>query len=277
MKRLISTLLLLLVLIPSFSHAASKNYIYRHRANWVKLAKLSNKQQAGQQLQHPNLSITPNQMSEMLMSIKLTKGKMFSENVSEIEVFTKAEANKYAPLLIKALSIADPNQVVNMAIVHKRPHFILRSDFISIANVYVKEGKLHLYFTKIYAKLDGDYKQASRIDEAIRRAKSVRTSFKIGEGQVISPNGKEIILDLGHMFVRNETAEELQVNIPASKKTKKVSNKKIKKQRKEVYHTNSNETKSAASRLRTLDNLKKEKLISEKEYQLKKKEILAEL
>lgn len=252
--------------------AKSKTYLYRSRANWVKLVDLKKKQIGDTILLHPNTDISVESMENMLLSVTLNRSAMFSKEVKEIGVFSVEEAKKYASFIVQALRRASPNQIVNFAVVHKRPHFIIRADYMSIVNLYVTDDGVHLYFNKLFARLDGDYEQASKMDEAIRQAKSARVTLKAMLGQKLSySDDQEIVFDphfdyaQGSILPRAEPIKsahqlmERKPAPPAQEPSQDLSNGDVK------------------SRLGKLEDLKKSKLITEVEYQQKKKEILSAL
>ncbi|MBU0505633.1 MAG: hypothetical protein ABII18_10185 [bacterium] len=174
--------------------AENKSYVYRKRAEWVKLTELSSKQLAGQSLYHPYSEMTNDQMVSFLSSLKMNKAQVLKKGFKTAEIFSKEEANRFAPHVINALLQATPNQVVNVSIIHKRPYFVVRNDYISLVNVYVKEDGVHFYFSKLFAKLNGDYEQATNMYKAIRKAKSIRVSLAPAPNQIIGSNGKEIVV-----------------------------------------------------------------------------------
>lgn len=292
MKRIEKLLALtgfIILLLAGTTALAKTNYIYRSRANWVKLNKLSNKQLAGQTLSHPYTAITIDQMTSMLASLNLNKKKLFkgkeAEEFKTTEIFSTLEAKKYAPLLVQALNEATPNEIVNMAIVHKRPYFVLRNDYISIINVYAKEDGVHFNFSKMFARLNGDYQQASRVDESIRKAKSVRVSLDAGAGQILVGDGSEIVLSPSFDYGTNQalavvTTETSQpqantqttaATVPASTKNAKTT---VAVAPEPVSSTSASDVQS---RLQKLEELKKSKLISTAEYNQKRAEILSQL
>lgn len=278
MKRLMMILTLAAVFCSTLSFAGS-SYVYRSRANWVKVSKLSNKQLAGQTLNHPYEMLSTDQMTAMLQSLQLNRHKMFkNEEFKTSEIFSPIEAKKYAPLLVQALKEAGPNEIVNMAIVHKRPYFILRNDFISVINVFAKEDGVHFHFAKLFARLNGDYQQASQVDESIRKAKSVRISLDSSEGQSILGDGNEIVLNPNYDFATNQA---LAVVTPTTQTapvktavTKPVATKPAASVlTPEPVTTN----EDVQSRLSKLEELKKSKLITSAEYKQKRAEILSQL
>lgn len=258
--------------------AKKTTYIYRKRANWVKLIRLSNKELAGQQLRHPCHDITVTQMVAMLKSITMNKGSLFKKGLKTLEVFNDMEARKYAPLIVKALKQAAPNQVVNVAVVHKRPYFIIRNDHISIVDIFMMEDGLHMHFEKFYAKLSGDYKQASRIDRAIKDARSSRLTLAAQKGQILLPDANEVVLDPYFDFANQTVRPAAQTlaqdegddgSSPTDSRTAS------------PVLTPEASTNVAPigieARLQKLKKLREAKLITESEYQKKKKEILKEL
>ena len=174
--------------------ADSKTYVFRKRAEWVKLVKLSNKQMGGQVLLHPHTAVSVKTMTDILSGLKMNKAQGLKKGFKTNEVFSSEEAQKYAPFIVQALGQAGPNQVVNVSVVHKRPYFMVRHDYLSLINVYVKDDGIHFYFSKLFARLDGDYEQASRIYESIRKAKSLRVSLAPQSGQIISSDGNELVV-----------------------------------------------------------------------------------
>ncbi|MBF0104453.1 MAG: hypothetical protein HQM16_03895 [Deltaproteobacteria bacterium] len=294
-----TTLSLVIALLFCIIHpvaAKDKTYIYRNRADWVKLNKLSNKQLAGQTLMHPCTTITAQQMTDMLNSLELNKAKLLKkEKFDTSNIFTPVEARKYAPLIVKALEQAAPNQVVNMSIVHKRPMFVIRNDFVSVINIYITDEGVNFNFSKLFAKLKGDYKQASRIDESLNKAKSIRVSLTAKEGQVLVPDADAIILKPGYDFASNFAAipEEIDTTqvIPAKEKATKDQTKSVTTNKQET--TNAPQTaknteiltpesqttpaQDVKTRLSELEALKNQALITNAEYKQKRKEILKDL
>lgn len=264
-KKFLYMVLMTLLLVPAAGFAKkSKTYIYRSRINWVKLEKLSKKQLAGVELQHPAEFSVP-QMQAMLQSLEMNKGSLFGSELKTSEIFTDEEAAKYAPYIVEALAKAAPNQVVNMAIVHKKNKYLVRNAYLSVINVFVTDQGLHFYFGKIFARLDGDYENLAMMDETFRRAKSLRVSLNATEGQKLAfSDANEVILDLSYDFISNKKAEEAFVADEGKASDKKSSE-------------SSSQEPSVKQRLEQLEQLKKDGLISDKEYKTKRAEILKEL
>lgn len=280
-------------LVMDASAYAKENYIYRKRANWVKLDKLSSKQMAGETLKHPCLDISVDQMTAMLMSLKMNKGQVFKKGIKTSEIFSDVEAQKYAPLIVKALNEAAPNQVVNIAVVHRRPYFVMRNDYISVINIFVADDGVHFNFSKLFARLSSDYQQASKIDQSIRDAKGLRVDLATSPGQVLLADADEIVLDPHHDFgiatatmipsIATDGADEdtLKTEKNDTAQNAKLTGKKAKSNvtsANVVASTPENSSKPASedavSRLKKLEELKKSNLITAAEYQKKRQEIL---
>lgn len=266
-----------LTLFSNFGYAKS-DYIYRSRANWVKLEKLSKKQLAGQILAHPFKSITTDQLVSMLMSLKMSKAQLFSKEIKTQEVFSIGEARKFAPIILKAFRKADPNEVVNVSMVHKRPHFVIRNDYLSMMNFYVTDEGLHVHFMKLFAKLKGEYKQASKMYQEISKSKGIRVSLEAVPGQTLLAEVDEVIFDLNYDFVNNVTLPSEKVALDYDDTPEDESKpKKEKSKKKKSYKKKSSSSDSVQSRLSKLKNLYDEGLISKKDYDAKKGEILSDL
>ncbi len=273
MKKYFSLSLILTLMLGNATAFAKTEYIYRNRMNWVKLEDLSKKQLAGVVLQHPSTGLTQPQMAAMLMSLQINKGQLFKEELNTTQVFEDDEAQKLSGFLLTALSQAAPHQVVSVEVVHKKTKVILRNDYVSLFKVFVTDEGLHFYFSKLYAKLTGDYTQPANYDAAVQRAKSVRVSLSAGEGQKLAYSDEnEIILDPSYDFAAGtalppvEATAKAVAKAPATAKTAPPT------------PTAPAETPvTVDERLKKLDELKEQGLISPKEYKEKRKEILNDL
>lgn len=266
-------LLIVSIFFTADSFAKSNIYIYRHRADWVKLSKLSKKQLGDTQLLHP-FEISIPQMETMLLSLSLNKASAFKKEVKEKDIFNLEEARKYAPFLVEALHKASPNEVVNMSVIQKRAYFVMRSDYLTMVNVFATEEGVHFNFRKLFAKLDGDYEQASKLDRAIRDAKSLRVSLEAKEGQKIAfQDPMELILDPRYDFSGTGVALRYEEEpMPRAKEDAK--------KKKSPYHEESvavQNSQNTKDRLTQLEELKSSRLISDKEYERKRQEILNSL
>lgn len=268
MKKLaLNIVICLAVLAPAAAMAKSKKYLYRNRINWVKLNKLSKKQLAGVELQHPTTEITIPQMEAMMQSIEMNKASFIGGKYKVKNIFSIEETKKYAPFIVKALNKAAPNQVVNASVVQKRGKSIVRNNFLTIFNVYVMEDGVHFYFGKLFAKLEGDYMEVSNMDRSIRRAKSSRVSLNAGPGQKLAFNDEnEIVLETGFDFAKGKPQGDAMVKVATDSAPTE-----------EATATEGESDVSVEERLAKLKKLKKQGLISTSEYKAKKAEILNDL
>lgn len=269
-KILLAQLLIyLIVLVSPQALAKSKTYLYRNRADWVKLVGLKKKQLGNTVLLHPISELSTEALQNMLLSITLNRSALFSKDVKEVGVFTDEEAGKYASYIVQALKKAAPNQVVNASIVHKRPHFIIRADYLTIFNIYVTDQGVHFYFNKLFARLDGDYEQASQMDRALSHAKSARVTIKPMPGQRLAyHDGHELIMSPGFNFADNSI-------IPRKEPIKSAHQ--LMEQPSKSAHSDgvaTNTGRDTKSRMKELEDLKKSGLVSQEEYRTKKSAIL---
>ncbi len=283
-------LIFLGALVPSGVWGGS-DYIYRQRVNWVKLEKADSAKVSFGDIQHPSTSISTEQMEAMLLSIKISKKHLLKKEIDTVDVFNSWEARKFAPLLVEGLAKAAPEEVVNFAIVHKRPLFILRNDRLTVGNVFVASDGLHFQFTKLFAKLDGDYEASANRDKALRRAKTMRVNLEAHEGQMLSyTSATEIILNPTYDFIKNVQVEQAQREAEEAEAMKAKSERKKSKEEKTTAYSNadtamtpvvktsdSSQSGDLSDRLRRLEELKQQKLISDQEYQDLRKKILSEL
>lgn len=299
-----------LLILQSTLVLADAEYVYRQRINWVKIDKASPKNVPLGSLRHPYTALTVEQMEGMLLSIKISKRFLLKKEVDSADVFNSYEARKYAPFIVEALAKASPDQTVNFSIIHKRPFFILRNDRLTMGNAWVADDGIHFQFAKLFAKMTGDYEASAQMDRAVRNAKSLRVTLEAGEGQQLSyASATEIILDPAYDFAAQayrELEEDRLAEEEAMKGKKAKKEKKAKKKDEEepasqtpstatvssgspstsgskpsAVTTSSSSSSSSsgdvASRLRRLEQLKKEKLITNQEYRQKREEILSEI
>lgn len=261
---------------------AKSKYIFRQRLNWVKIIKADPKDVPLGTLSHPYRSVTVDEMEAMLLSIKVSKRYVLKKEIKTADVFNSWEARKFAPHLVEALRKVDADQVVHFSVIHKRPIFILRADYLTMGNLWVSTDGVHFQFTKLFAKMVGDYQASANMDKAVRKAKTRRLSLEAGDGQKLSyESTTEIIMDPNYDFI-NQVAREQEEQRLADEEFLLGKKKGKKKTRKSKQARLSGTSEVATSgditaRLKRLENLKKEKLITQKEYQELRKKILSDI
>lgn len=289
MRKILAFFLAVTIVLPHVGWAKN-SFVYRQRANWVRLVKLSNKQLAGQVLQHPTESITADEMENMLLSLQMNKKSTFKKNIDTLEVFSSFEARRFAGPIVQALAQASPNEVVNVSVIHKRPTFILRNDYVSNINVFVNEEGVHFFFNKLFARLEGDYNAMSNMDEMLKKAKTMRVTLDAKAGQKLSFNNPmHVILEQQHDFAGDVVVEKQKdeaINkemlkpkkdrkpIASSDDTSEFNDTPVATSSAPKSVSSSGSSSDTASRLRKLEQLHNEKLITDAEYQKKRSEIL---
>lgn len=261
-------------LLPTMAEAKSE-YLYRNRANWVKIAKAKGDIPLGA-LNHPYPSVTPSQMEAMLLSIKIAKKHLLKKEFTTVDVFNSWEARKLATHITEGLARLDPDHVINFSIVHKRPIFIMKKDHITMGNIWVDGEGLHFQFEKLFAKLEGDYEASANMQKALRSAKTRRLLLEAGSGQKLSYNSTmEIILEPSFAFSPMGMQEGLAQGGEAS--TPPTAMEGIKDELAPVPQSSAQDDGSMADRLKNLDTLKQQGLINKKEYDSLRQKILSEI
>ncbi len=260
---------LIVSLMPTACLAKKTTYITtNHRLNYVKVQEVKRDVAETRKMDHPR-TISELQMRGILKSIKLNRRHLIEEKVKhDLSVFNEPAINFLAPAMVKAFKQAKPNEEVTFSFLVKDPIFVLRNDRINIADCWIHNNELHMKFHKLYAKVTGDIDKRGYSRRAVSRARGLRLAFEIGPGQKMGINDpKELVVDLNYDFTKAkpkllaETTDEFNESKAESRSSagEKLVNDNIKK------------------RLERLEDLKKEKLITQKEYDQKRKEILEEL
>jgi len=272
MKKLLLLLITFTLILPTIGWARSE-YIFRQGVKWVKIKDADSKETPLNTIRQPFNQINTDQMEAMLLSIKISKKFVLKKEINTQDVFNAIEARQFAPYFVEALGKAGPDQVINFAVIHKRPAFILQNDRITLGNMWMAEDGLHLRFDKLFAKIEGDYQASAHTDKAIKKAKTLNVTLEANEGQKLSyASPMEVILDNHFGFIGSVATER------AEEEAQEEENLKPQKYRKDTPSTYSTPVKSSPSeRLKKLDELKKQNLITDKEYQDLRKKILSEI
>lgn len=262
-KRLI-VVLVLLGLMSSCGFQNRKGYYYdNQRFNFVRVEKL--KDAKDKNINHP-YQFTEPQISTILKMIEIRKGTAFSSNEKEKSVFDSYSIGKLTPAIVKAFSEINSDEKVGLGFMVKAPYIVIQNDRLTIGSMWVEDGKLHINFEMLYARMSGDTNK--RGYNAMRRqaqmAVGLRTTLDPQPGQAFGDSTKELVVDLG--IASELTAERLkkEADLAAKGVETDVKIKVIK-------------DTSAKERLRELKTLRKERMITKEEFELKKKEILNQL
>lgn len=268
---LVSFSLVVLFSVSTPLEAKSDKYIFRSRVNWVKINKARAKDVPLNSLVHPYKDINVDTMEAILLSLKISKKSAFKGDIQTQEIFDSWEARRFAPHIVEGLSQINKDQVIHVSVLHKRPKFLLKNDYLTMMSVWVATDGIHFQFQKIFARLKGDYLSISNNNREIREAQGLRTSLEAGEGLLLAydrPN--EIVADPKFAWIDSVQAtmqaraiEEEQYLAGKGKKSETIVVAPVQE--------------SPTIRLRRLEKLRKDGLVSEEEYQKIRKKILEDL
>lgn len=260
LKKFLFTCLILTIAISSCGFKNRKGYLYdNHRFNYIRLEKIGD---IKGEINHP-YTFTQPQISTILRMIEIKKGIVFTDREQEKTVFDEYSISLLTPYIVKAFETATPKQKVAFSFLIKDPKFVIKNDRLNTGSMWVEDGNLHIDFDLIYVKVSGDTDK--RGYEAMRRtvqsARGLRVTLELGPGQEYGESTSELVVDLG-------VAE-------------KITDEKIKQEKAlaemgidQNVKVEVTKEKSVKSRMKELEALKKQKLITDEEYNLKRKEIL---
>ena len=257
-------LVAVLILLGAGPLAAKDRYVYRQNINFVKLDTMPKDTIDDVAANHP-YDFTVAQMRAMLLSLRIAKKHVIKKDVDQQEIFLPDEAERFAPYLVDAFKQVTPKQWVVMSMVQKRPFFILRNDRLTLAYLWVEGDKLHINFKKTYAKLSGDYEAKVTGERLLKEARGIDVSLEPGPGQRLSDRSDdEMLLDVHHDFSTTAViaAPASETIVPAARVPPPPV---------------SPDGNRVEDRLRELERLKQEGLVSGKEYDDLRRSILSDI
>lgn len=276
MKKIVFVILIA-SLLPAAAYAKKTTYIVtNHRFNYVKLVEVKPRVAEARQMTHPK-EMDEGQMRSILQSIKLSHRHLVGKDVDTNDAFDESSINYLASAFVKAFREAGPTDEVAFSFLMKNPYFIIRNDRLNLGTAWIHENELHIKFSKLYAKVVGDTDARGHEAKAVANARGLRIDLEMQPGQQMGvEDPEELQVDLTHNFgadVSTAAAEEPQ------KEKKKKGKKEVAKVEEEQATTAAPAASSGTveERLQRLDQLKKDKLITDREYKEKKKEILKDL
>lgn len=228
------------------------------RMDFVKLETMRKKEMAARAPQHPAV-ITIDQMKQYLSAILVSEKDLLKKTPEIVKVFNDKSVDFLSPILVKAFSKAKPDQMVVFSWLTKDPLVVLRNDRIVIGECWVTNNQLHIQFNKLLARLIGDTDKRGNFDTVIGRSKGLR--IKLLASAAVSPigkNGLEAVIPLDGDFSTVGDVDSVAGG-GDGKDSKKSASRGIK------------------DRLTDLDQLRKDKMITEAEYQNKRKALLESL
>ncbi|MCC6272845.1 MAG: SHOCT domain-containing protein [Deltaproteobacteria bacterium] len=299
MKQLLQIFSLVLLSVPALAVRGATVYQQPNNpANFVKLEKFKPKGPEVQ-LNHPH-AFTDEQIRAILRSLKYSKKLILLKESKNRDIFELEYIDKFAPYLMDAFAKATPEQAVVWSVVQKRPYFIIRNDKLTIVRMWIVGNELHMDFLKVEAKLQGDYQAKTTGQRLIDEAKGVGVRIEPQQGQKFALDSTDtLILDLNANWPQIADAldvedERLREEAELAKKGKKMA--KSPEGSSATGATTLSTTSSATAapaparpapsakdqsdaqaRLTELKALKDKGLITEKDYDKKKEEILKDL
>ncbi|OGQ04427.1 MAG: hypothetical protein A2W61_07020 [Deltaproteobacteria bacterium RIFCSPLOWO2_01_44_7] len=262
--------LLALTLSPVLAEAAKTTYVYTDRRfHFVKRVEMDKEELKERQVNHP-YTFTDLQLRDMLAGVKFSRQLVFKKEVQEDAVFNQANLDFLVPHLVQAFKESQPNEEIVFAFITHRSKFVVRDDQLTIVRSWVEGNQLHMEFRKLMAKVDvTNYDKLGDVNQAMNRAQGLRVALELTPGQQYGRSTDEVLL----------TIPSASAVASALEKPKEEKAKEEKKTAKVEKRTTVSEpvSGSAADRLKQLDQLKKQGLISKEEYQQKRQEILNQL
>ncbi len=308
MKRLLTVLTLVAVLLPVAAQARKVTYIAdNHRFNFVRLQEVKPKVLVQRNMTHPE-QLDEQGVRAALASVMLSRAYIIKKETDSQQVFDQNAIDFLAPNLVRAFAQAKPNEEVQFGYLMKQPIFILRNDRLNLGSAWLSGSELHIKFDKLYAKVTGDTDKRGNEDKAVAKAIGLRVRLEMGPGQKMGiEDPEEVVLDINYNYALDNLNKEKKTTpilktmsgdtapIPAdiaskssdptstvaTEETKSKKGKKVKADQKAVATTETPTAvpavKSTQERLQQLDDLKKQGLINKKEYDQKRQEILKDL
>ncbi|HEX5034980.1 MAG TPA: SHOCT domain-containing protein [bacterium] len=288
------------ILMFALSSPALAETIYKqpnNQANFVKIEKF--KSPDGETLSQP-YNFDETQLRAILSSLKYGKKLILLKESKNRDLYEVEYIDKFVPYLMQAFAKVKPDQAVVWSVVQKRPYFIIRNDKLTIVRMWVVGSELHMDFIKTEAKLQGDYQAKTTGQKLIDDAKSIGVTIEPQQGQKFGLNSTdELIIDLkvdwptiaANLAAEDERLRQEAEAEKAAKKGHRTANATPAAAAPTSLTTTTTsgsapaakpaispvDQKNAQTRLTELKSLKDKGLISEKDYEQKKAEILKDL
>ncbi len=249
--------------------AAKGEFIYKssNKLDFIKVDEAKKAEKEGG-LKHP-YTFGDEQIRAILRSLHFNKKILLLKDVENRQLFDEQNVEFLAPYLKEAFQKAGAEQAVVVSYFTRDSKFLIQNDRLSIFRAYIKEDGLHLRFTKLYAKLLGDRVTQGAL-RAAGEAHGMRVSLELQPGQNrISVKPEELVFDLNYYGPEGRPVGEKKSKKDA--KAEKAVEKTVKAKESE------DNAKSIRVRLKELEQLKKDELITDKEYQKKRQDLIKQL
>lgn len=276
MSRLLFAGVILTFLFSSPAFADDVIYKSANKLDFVKIGKAKKEEKAGG-LKHP-YTFEAGQIRDILRSIRFNKKNLIMKDQENRALFDEQNVEFLAPYLIEAFKKTGPDQAVVVSyFTRDSKALIIQDDRLTVFRAFVKDDGLHLRFNKLYAKLQGD-RVTMGADRMAQEARGLRVGLEVQPGQNrISWKPEELVFDLSH-FTSQGVVSTSDKAVSSKDKKESKKNKKVKEEESQPKQALEDEgKKSVRQRLKELDQLKADELITEKEYQKKRQELIKEL
>jgi len=147
MKRLLVALLLLsltVALAAGCNYKVKKIQLEQSRTEhiWLQYAEDRNEQTIPQHFDHP-ANLTVDQVKQLLSEVYVQEHSFFAWH-DQGRLFIEAEREKLAPKLVDALQKANSDQWVHFAVTGMRKHLLLETKRLTDGICYVQNGRFHI-------------------------------------------------------------------------------------------------------------------------------------
>jgi hypothetical protein len=263
-RKLFSVALIAVFLSPSVF--AMDDYLYRspNKIDFIKLDKAKKDEKEGG-LKHP-YSFTQAQIRSILSSVRFNKKVLMMKDVEDRRLYSDDNIDFLSSYLVEAFNKVNNEQVITVSYFTNKSKFLVPNDRLTIFRTYVKEDGLHIKFLKVYAKMIGDRTTAGS-ERITNDAQGIRVSLELQPGQNrISWKPEELVFDLNY-FTASGVPKQPETLAAAPKPEKRAA----------TVPASEDPAKSIGDRLKALERLHKDELITDKEYQQKRADLLRQL
>ena len=273
----LSMIALALFVIQGEALAAKTTYIATNkRFNYVKLKEVKSSVAEGRMMTQP-VQVDEKWLAAALKSLKLSRHYLIKKEVDSQQIFSDSAIDFLTPNLVRAFSQATHMEETIFSYLQKNPIFIIRNDRLNIAKAWIHGDELHIKFLKLYAKLIGDTDKRGNERKAINNSTGLRVKLELGPGQQLGvSDSDEVVLSMKYDFIKEAELKEAAAT-RIEKTGKPAAASAVAGSTGVAAGAAVASPADASERLKRLEKLKKEKLITQKEYNAKRKEILNSL
>jgi len=264
--------------------------------------------------QHP-VELAPSQLATVLRTLKLKRETgLFGDEIEQIPLFARSEITILSSALSRALARAKPGEDVIFQLIGMHPGSFAKERMGVAGRVFFKDGRLNIIMGDVHKPISGSVEQHHRnmaagcgdcpVDRRIdpfrpgKRGKEhkLKETFASVEGMELMSRGGSLrsdwlVLDVPRIIAAIERennklppalvkerakarAEARQLNLERRQMRAEMA--RMRKEMKQMSK-HGKDARSLEDRLATLQALKQKKLITDAEYQAKRREILNDM